>query len=87
MSFLLKLEVRRCYIVKAYVPPNNVPAMHCVEHVMITAPKGLEIIVMGELNTRLGDPRDKREEDCQFLCSQNCETWNFFAQNMPETVD
>ena len=24
---------------------------------------------------------------CQFLCSQNCETLNFFAQNMPKTID
>ena len=26
-------------------------------------------------------------EICQFTCSQNCETRNFFAQNMPETID
>ena len=24
---------------------------------------------------------------CQFPCSQNCETRNFFTQNMPETID
>ena len=24
---------------------------------------------------------------CHFLCSQHCETRNFFAQNMPETID
>ena len=24
---------------------------------------------------------------CLFLCSQNCETWKFFAQNMPKTID
>ena len=25
-------------------------------------------------------------KNCQFLCSQNCETRNFFAQNMHETI-
>ena len=27
------------------------------------------------------------EDKCQLLCSQNCETKKFFAQNMPETID
>ena len=26
-------------------------------------PEGLELILMGDLNTRLGKPRDKREDD------------------------
>ena len=35
--------------------------MHCVEQALKAAPKGLEIIRMGDLNVRLIDPRDKRE--------------------------
>ena len=45
------------------MPPNGVPAMHCVEQVLREAPKGLYMILMGDLNARLGDPCDKCEED------------------------
>ena len=50
-------------MVGSYVPLNNVRAVYCVEQAFIVAPKGLEIILMGDLNVRLGDPRDKYEED------------------------
>ena len=43
------------------MPPNNVPAMYRVEQALKTVPKGLEIILMGDLNVRLRDPRDKLE--------------------------
>ena len=63
MSFLLALGARQCYVVEAYVPPNNMPAMHSVEQELKAAPKGLEIILMGDLNMRLRDPRDEHKED------------------------
>ena len=47
----------------AYMPQNNVPAVNCVEQVLRAAPKVLGIILMGDLNKQLGDPREKREED------------------------
>ena len=47
----------------AYVPPNDSPGVHCVQQALIVAPTLLELILMGNLNARLGDPRDKREED------------------------
>ena len=42
--------------------PNDVPAVQCVDQALISAPKGMEMILMGELNARLEYPRDKREE-------------------------
>lgn len=63
VSFLLMLGARRWYIVGAYVPPKNVPAVHCVDQALKAAPKGLEIILMGELNVRLRDPHEECEED------------------------
>ena len=63
VSFLLILGARQWYIVGAYMPPNDGPRMHCVEQALQAVPKGLELILMGSLNARLGDPRDEREEE------------------------
>ena len=63
MSFLLMSGARLCYVVGEYVPPKDVPAMHSMDQALRAASKGLEIILMGDLNARLGDPRDEREED------------------------
>ena len=63
VSFLLMLGSRRFYVVGAYVIPNDMPAVHSVEQVLQVLPKGLEMILMGGLSVRLGNPRDKREED------------------------
>ena len=37
--------------------------VHCVEQALQAAPTGLELILMGDLNVRLGDPCEKQEED------------------------
>ena len=39
--------------------------MHRVEQALQAAPKGLQMILMGYLNTRLFDPHYKREEDLE----------------------
>ena len=39
------------------------PAVNCVEQALRAAPKELDMILMGDMNTRLGDPCDEREED------------------------
>ena len=57
------LGLRRFYVVGAYDTPNDMPAVHSVDQVLRVAPKGLEMILMGGLSVRLGNPRDKREED------------------------
>ena len=59
--FLLTLGVRLWYVVGAYVPPNNSPSVHCVDQALRAAPKGLELILMGELNALLGDPHYERK--------------------------
>ena len=43
--------------------PKDVTAVHHVEQTLKAAPKGLEIILIGNLNVRLRYPREKREED------------------------
>ena len=61
VSFLLILGARQWYIVGAYMPPNDGPRMHCVEQALQAVPKGLELILMGELNALLGDPHYERK--------------------------
>ena len=46
---------------------------------IITKLYGMEKITTEEVMDKL--------DMCQFPCSQNCETRNFFAQNMPKTID
>ena len=45
------------------MPQNDKPALNCVEQVLKAAEKGVEVIVLGELNVWLRDPRDEHEED------------------------
>ena len=45
------------------MPPNDVPDVHCVEQAIREAPKGLDMILMGDLDMRLGEPGDERKED------------------------
>ena len=62
VSFLLMMGTRRWYVVGAYMPPNNVPSVHRVDQALRVAHQILEMILMGDLNGRLGNPRDKRKE-------------------------
>ena len=63
VSFLLTLGKRQWYVVWAYVLPNNMPDVHCVDQALQAAPKVLEIILRGDLNAGLGKPYEKCEED------------------------
>ena len=65
VSFLLTLGARRRYVVGAYVPPNDRPIVHRVEQALLAAPTGLELILMGDLSSRLDNPQDKQEEDTE----------------------
>ena len=63
VSFLLTLGARQWYIIGAYVPPNDVTAVHYMKQAMRAAPKGLEIVLMGNMNASLEDPLEEFEED------------------------
>ena len=58
VSVLLTLGEWWWYITRAYVPPNDVPAVHKVEQALVVKPKRAETISLGDLNVRLGDPRN-----------------------------
>ena len=60
-SFLPTSESRRWYAIRAYVPPNDAPYVHRIKQALDEAPKGMDIILLGDLNIRLRELRDSRE--------------------------
>ena len=63
VSFILTPGARQWYVVGSYVPPNGVPAVHHVEQALRVTPKGVEMVLMGDLNVQLGNPHGKHEEE------------------------
>ena len=57
-SFLLTLGLLRWYFVGSYMPPNDAPAVYPMDQALEAAPRGLEVIIIGNLNMRLRGPRD-----------------------------
>ena len=62
-GFFLTSGSRRWYVIGAYMPPNDAPAVHSTEQDLDEAPKGMEVIIFGDLNVRLREPQDDREDD------------------------
>ena len=63
VTVLVTLLERRDYVVRAYGTLNDVPELHQVKQGLAVAPKGAEIILMGDFNRRLQEPGYKREEE------------------------
>ena len=63
VSSLMTLGLRRWYIVGVYAAPNDEPVVHRVHQALRVAPKELEVFFLGDLNVRLRNPCDEREED------------------------
>ena len=61
--FLLMLGLQIGYVVGAYFPPNNTSDVYHVEQALEAVPKVMELILLGDLNPQLHEPRDAREED------------------------
>ena len=55
--------VQRWYVIGAYVPPNDLPAVHRVEQEIEYKTKGGDTIFLGDLNACMGDPHNEREEE------------------------
>ena len=72
----------RCFIVRVYVPPNNTPTVARVEKSLGQASKGVEVILMGNLNVRLQELSDVREEELMPMVL-DCGLEDMTAQFMP----
>ena len=62
VSFTVTLVWKGWYIVGAYVPPNNLPAVHKITHALACGPEGVRKMLVGDLNTCLAHPSDQRKE-------------------------
>ena len=63
VSFLLTPGAWRWYVVGAYVPKNDVYVVHWLEQVMADKSKRVGTILLGELNTCLGEMINECTED------------------------
>ena len=62
-SFFLTSGPCRWYVFRVYVPPNDAPTVHRIKQALEEAPKGMEVILLGDLSVRLREPRDAKEDD------------------------
>ena len=51
------------YIIGAYMTPGDVPALYWVKQALEANPKGIDTILLVDLNTRLGETCGQREEE------------------------
>ena len=63
LSFLLTSCPWRWYAVGAYVPPNNAPAVYCLDQALEAESRVMEVILMGGLDVRLREPLNERKEE------------------------
>ena len=52
-SFMLTTVWKLWYVVGAYIPPNDQPAVHRVEQALARCPARTEILLVGDLNARI----------------------------------
>ena len=62
-SFLLTLRSRKWYVIGVYLPPNDALTVHCTEQAFEEAPKGIQLILLGDLNVSLREPKDSRGDE------------------------
>ena len=60
--FKVTPERKRCYVVGAYVPPNDLPAVYHMTHYLTCGTEGVVKLLVGELNAFLEHPRYQQEE-------------------------
>ena len=82
VSFLLTPDLRRWYIIGAYVSPNKTPTVYHEDQDLESATRRVEVILLGDLNVRLRELRNKREEE---LATKLADSWlaNMIAHFMP----
>ena len=62
--FQLATGARRWYIVGCYLAPDDTSTIERVVEALKARPKGVELLVVGDLNTNLAAPEgDRRSED------------------------
>ena len=62
VSFIVTLGQKCWYVVRAYMPPNDLPGVHHITNDLTYDPEGVGKMLVGNLNACLAHSRDKREE-------------------------
>jgi hypothetical protein len=62
----------RIYIVGTHIPPNCTRGVEDICRAAEACPVGCKLLIMGDLNTNVGFPRDKREEVIVNLLEELC---------------
>ena len=63
ISFKITAGRKLWYVVGANMPPNNQQSVNQVEQALSCGPEGVETLMVGNLNPRLAQARDRRKED------------------------
>ena len=50
MKFLVDDGIAEMFFIGAYVPPNDAPTVTCMDQALVNAPKGVEVILLGDFN-------------------------------------
>ena len=62
VSFTVILGWKRWYIVREYVPPNDLPTVQRITQALSCGPDRVGKLLVGDLNACMDNPRDQREE-------------------------
>ena len=62
VSFIVTLRQKCWYVVKAYDPPNDQPAVHWVAQALTCGPAWVGNLLVGNLKACLAQLRDQQEE-------------------------
>ena len=76
------MRPRRWHVIGAYGPPNDTPIVYRVEQALEVAPKGFEVILLGDLNVRLQETCDAREVELVTVVAY-CRMVDMTANFMP----
>ena len=64
---------KKCwYVVGAYMPPNNLPVVIRITHVLACGMEGVGLLIVGDLNAYLENTRYQREEHLATVIAGHC---------------
>jgi hypothetical protein len=72
LTFQLKMGNEQIYVVGTFIPPNCTRGVEDICQAAEACPAGCKLLVMGDLNTNIGFPRDKWEEVIVNLINKLC---------------
>jgi hypothetical protein len=72
LTFQQKMGDELTYVVGMYIPPNCTRGVEDIRQATKACPAGCKLLIMGDLNSNAGFPRDKWEEIIVYLLDELC---------------